>query len=145
MRLQQGDAAGALGILDEADRIADAIGDGYGRADALLQVARARVALNETEHAAEILAEALALRRQIGDRFGEASVLRLLGDCCRRGLRWADAYEALDQARRLQLEFDRRYVEGNRWLGEPPVEHPEPHTGETDTLADMSTLLAGRP
>jgi len=142
VRLQQGDTAGALGILDEAGRIADGIGDSYGHADALLELARAHVALNETERAAEVLAEALALRRQIGDRFGEASVLQLLGDCHRRGLRWADAYEALDQARRLQLEFDRRYVEGNRWLGEPPVEHPDPHTGETQTLADMSTLLA---
>jgi tetratricopeptide (TPR) repeat protein len=125
-RLQQGDAAGALRILDEAGRIADGIGDRYGRADLLLQVARVHVALNETERAAEILAEALALRRAIADRFGEASVLQLLSDCHRRCLRWADAYETLDRARRLQLEFDRRYVEGNRWVGEPPVGHPDP-------------------
>jgi len=145
VRLHQGDALGSLGILDEASRLASEIGDSYGRADVLLQLARSHVAMNQIERAAGILAEALALRRQIGDRFGEASVLQLLGDCHRRCQRWADAYEALDRARRLQLEFDRRYVEGNRWLGAPPVEHPGPRIREPGTPDDISALLARVP
>jgi tetratricopeptide (TPR) repeat protein len=145
VRLRQRDTTGAIAILDEASRIADGIGDTYGRADALLQLARAHIALNEPERAVWILTEALALRRQIGDRFGEAAVLQLLGDCHRRCLQWADAYAALDQARRLQQEFDHRFVEGNRWLGAPPVEHPGPRAGEPGTLDDMTALLTSVP
>ncbi len=142
VQLQQGHVVNALRTLDDANQLAHEIGDRYGRAEVLLKLAQALLALDRTDRASAALYEALAIGQQLNDRFGECAALSLLSECHRRSGRFPEAYEALKRARGLRVEFDHRYVEGNRWLGTPPLERSGGRSAGRGLVTDVSALLA---
>ncbi len=121
---RSGRLAECAAALREADRLARQLGDRYLRADALLALGRAETTLGRGDQAQAALTQAIALRRELGDRYGESLALAALADCHRDARRFPEAFESLDAAHQLRREYDRRYVEGNRWIGPPPVDPP---------------------
>ncbi|GAB2768830.1 AfsR/SARP family transcriptional regulator [Streptomyces daliensis] len=77
--LAQGHHEEALRCAREALALFDALGDPRGRADALLQTGRARLAAGQGTAALRDLDQALALYRDIGARHGEAETLNVRG------------------------------------------------------------------
>ena len=77
--LAQRNHAEALQCATEALSICQDLDDTTGRADALLQAGRARLAAGQGRTAMLALEQALALYREVGDRSGEAECLNVQG------------------------------------------------------------------
>ena len=71
--------AGAHADIDEAIRVADALGDRLGRTRASLVAGEILRREGDVERAVQVLHEALEEFRELGDRRGEAEALRLIG------------------------------------------------------------------
>ncbi|MBZ6199820.1 tetratricopeptide repeat protein [Streptomyces olivaceus] len=101
--LAQHNHGAALDCATEALAIYGELHDAHGRADALFQSGRARLAAGHGDTALPVLEEARTLYRAVGDPAGEADVLNVQG----AALYYAGKYdEALDKVRRMGTIYE---------------------------------------
>ncbi|MEU4981681.1 tetratricopeptide repeat protein [Streptomyces sp. NPDC021969] len=94
----------ALESATEALSIHEDLQDAHGRADALFQSGRARLAAGHGDTALPVLDQALALYRTVGDPSGEADCLNVQG----AALSYAGRYdEALRKVQRMEAIYER--------------------------------------
>jgi DNA-binding SARP family transcriptional activator len=94
----------ALESATEALSIHEELQDAHGRADALFQSGRARLAAGHGDTALPVLDQALALYRTVGDPAGEADCLNVQG----AALSYAGRYdEALGKVQRMEAIYER--------------------------------------
>ncbi|MFJ7239117.1 AfsR/SARP family transcriptional regulator [Streptomyces olivaceus] len=101
--LAQHNHGAALDCATEALAIYGELHDTHGRADALFQSGRARLAAGHGDTVLPVLEEARTLYRAVGDAAGEADVLNVQG----AALYYAGKYdEALDKVRRMGTIYE---------------------------------------
>ncbi|MGW2293054.1 AfsR/SARP family transcriptional regulator [Streptomyces violaceorubidus] len=94
----------ALECATEALSIHEELRDAHGRAEALFQSGRARLAAGHGDTALPVLDQALALYRTVGDPAGEADCLNVQG----AALSYAGRYdEALGKVQRMEAIYER--------------------------------------
>ncbi|MFD7064572.1 tetratricopeptide repeat protein [Streptomyces sp. NPDC059906] len=102
--LAQRNHSEALECATEALSIHEELHDGHGRADALFQSGRARLAAGHGDTALPVLEQALALYRTVGDPSGEADCLNVQG----AALSYLGRYdEALGRVQRMEAIYER--------------------------------------
>ena len=78
-------------------------------ADTLWRLGQIALAEGRRGHAVEVLEQALALTRRIGNRTGEASVLATLSEALLQSGRLAEARARVDEMATASLRTDRRF------------------------------------
>lgn len=119
LRLEQGDLHGARSALEQSLRLSIQVGDDEGRAQTLVELARAEVRRGEVELGRRAAEEARALATRLSDHAEAARAEVVLAEAAKAAGRLQDAAERLTAAaetfKHLQMEAD--FAQASRDLG----------------------------